>query len=331
MSNMQSALHSITKVLSVVSAVCAAFTAVTVFGQDAYPSKAVRLIIPFPPGGGTDIVARQVATKLSERLGKQVVVDNRGGAGSIIGTGMVAKADPDGYTLLLAGASFTANPALQKLPYDPLNAFTSIAKIGFVTNTLVVNPGLQANSVKEFIALAKQKPGQLMFASQGAGSSLHLAIEYFNMLADIRCEIVHFKGGGPAMIDVIGGHTHAFISSLTQTLPMIKSGKLRVLGTGALRRSAILPDVPTIAEGGVPGFESINWYGLLAPAGTPRPITDRLNSELKGILAGVDLTKWFSNEGMEVDYLGPIEFDTFIKKEMNNWVRVVKKANIKLD
>ncbi len=298
---------------------------------DSYPSKPVRLIIPFPPGGGTDLLGRLIATKLSERLGKQVVPDNRGGAGTIIGTEVVAKANPDGYTLLFASGVFTMLPPLQKLPYDPIKSFIPIARLVNGPMLLVVHPSVPANSVKEFIALAKQKPGQLIFGTSGVAAAAHMGTELLKMMADIDVEIVHFKGGGPAMIDLLGGHSHALIGSLPAVLPQIKSGKVRVLGTGGGKRSVVLPDVPTIAEAGVPGYELTVWWGILAPAGTPAPIVDGLNKELKTIMTSDEVKKQFLKEGAEEDFLGPTEFGPFIERDIAKWARVVKKANIKLE
>jgi tripartite-type tricarboxylate transporter receptor subunit TctC len=296
----------------------------------SYPDKPVRLIIAMAAGGGSDIVGRLIATKLSERLGKQVVVENRGGAGTIIGTEIVAKADPDGYTLLLGSNAFTTSPAFQKLPYDPIKSFTPIARVGNGPTALVVHPSVQANSVKELIALAKQRPGQLIFGCSGVGAIIHMSTELFKIMADIDFKIVQFKGGGPTMTDLLGGHHHALFGSLIQVLPHIKSGKFRVLGTGGVKRSVILPDVPTIAEA-LPGYESTIWWGILAPAGTPAPIIDRLNKELKAILASDEVKKLLLNEGAEANYLGTTEFGQFIESEIVKWARVIKKAKIKLE
>lgn len=298
---------------------------------DPYPNKPIRFIIPWAPGGSNDIVGRIIATKLSERLGKSVFVDNRAGAGGMIGTEIVAKAAPDGYTLMIAASHHTVYaPLHDKMTFDPIKSFTPIARVGSGPNVLVVHPGVQANSVKELIALAKKNPGKLIFVSSGVGGSLHMGVELFKIMAGIDIIIAQFKGGGPAMIDLMGGHSQGFISSLIQALPHIKSGKLRALGTGGSVRSSILPDVPTIAEAGVPGYKSINWWGVLAPAGTPAPIVTRLNTELKAIMATDDLKKRFLNDGIEADYLGTAEFGAFLEEETANWTRVVKKANIKL-
>ena len=296
-----------------------------------YPSKAVRLIIPFPPGGSNDIVGRFIATKLTERLGKQVVADNRGGAGGVIGTEAAAKSDPDGHTLLVISSAYAINTSLYNLPYDPAKAFAPVTKLGTGPNVFAVHPGVPVKSVKEFIALAKGKPGQLNFASAGIGSFQHLGSELFKSLTGVDVGIIQFKGGGPAMIDVIGGHTHAALGSLIQFMPHIKSGKVKALGTGGAKRSVTLPDVPTIAEAGVAGYEANNWWGILAPAGTPRPIIDRLNKEISAILSSPETQKVFGDQGAEVDKLGPAEFGPYIVAETAKWGKVIKEANIKAE
>ena len=268
---------------------------------------------------------------MSERLGKQVLVENRGGGGGIIGTEMVAKADPDGYTLLIVAADHTIQPALQKLPYDPVKSFTPITKLTSGPHALTVHPSVPAKSVKELIALAKQKPGQLIFVDSGLGASTHMSAELFKIMADIDFKIVHFKGTGPALVDLLGGHSHAQIGSMLASMPHTKSGKLRILGTAGLKRSVILPDVPTIAEAGVPGFQATSWYGILAPARTPAPIVDKLNKEIKVILASDEVKNQFLNSGFEADHLGLTEFVTFLQEDMTRWASVVKKANIKVE
>ena len=303
----------------------------TVLAAASYPSKPVRLIVPDVAGGGQDIVARLISVDLSERLGKPVVVEYRSGAGGIIGTEAAAKADPDGYTLFLCAGKFTIQPALENLPYDPVKSFIPIAKLGGASYALVVNPGVPAASMKELIALAKQKPGHLIFVDPGLGSTAHMSSELVKLLADIDLKVVHLRGANLAVIDLLGGRSHAMINSIVAVLSHIKSGKLRVLGTGGVKRSAILPDAPTIVEAGLPGFDVTGWYGILAPAGTPTPIVERLNKEIKAILASDEAKKRFLNAGMEADYLGSTEFGPFIEGEISRWASVVKKGNIKLE
>jgi tripartite-type tricarboxylate transporter receptor subunit TctC len=296
-----------------------------------YPSKPVRLIVPFPPGGSNDIVGRMIATQLGERWGKQVVVDNRGGAGGVIGTDAAAKAPPDGHTLVVVSIAHAVNPWLYKLTYDPIKSFTPVAILATGPNVLTVNPALPVHSVKELVALAKQKPGELQYASAGVGTFQHLGGELFKIMAGVDLMHVPFKGGGPAMIDVIGGHTKILFSSLVQALPHIRAGKLRALGTGGTTRVSALPDVPTIAEAGVPGYEAVNWWGIAAPAGTPQPIVDRLHKDLSAILTSAATQKQLSSEGAEVVQMSSVEFGSFMVKELGKWERVVKEGGIKAE
>src|SRR6266851_7762636 len=256
--------------------------AAQIMAQD-YPSKPVRLIIPFPPGGSNDVVGRMIATQLSDRLGKQVVVDNRGGAGGVIGTEAAANSAHDGYTLLIISIAHSVSPWLYKLQYDPIKSFVPVAILASGPNVLVVHPDLPVHSVSELIALAKQKPGELNYASAGIGSFQHLGGELFKLTAGVNIVHVPYKGGGPAMTDVIGGHTKVMFSSLVQTTPHIRSGKLRALGTGGATRNPVLPDVPTIAEAGVPDYESVNWWGVVAPAGTPAAIIEKLHAAITDV------------------------------------------------
>ncbi len=240
-----------------------------VAAQD-YPNKPVRLIIPFPPGGSNDVVGRMIGTQLSERLGKQVIVDNRAGAGGVVGTELAASAPKDGYTILIISMAHAVNPWLYKLPYDPIKAFTPISILASGPNVVTVHPSLPVNSIKELVALAKQKPGELQYASAGIGSFQHLGGELFKLEAGVDILHVPFKGGGPAMIDVVGGHTKVLFSSLVQTTPHIRSGKLKALGVGGSKRNAVLPDVPTVAEAGVPTYEAVNWWAWWRRRARPR-------------------------------------------------------------
>jgi len=294
-----------------------------------YPNKPVRLIIPFPPGGSNDVVGRMIATQLGEKLGKQVIVDNRAGAGGVIGTEVAANSPPDGYTLLVISIAHAVNPWLYKLTYDPIKSFTPIGILASGPNVLVVNPELPVKSVKELIALAKQKPGDLQYASAGVGSFQHLGGELFKLEAGVDILHVPFKGGGPAMIDVIGGHTKVMFSSLVQTTPHIKSGKLRALGTGGLKRSPVLPDVPTIAEAGVPSYEAVNWWGIVAPAGTPPAIIEKLHKDLAAVQSSPATQEQFSKEGATVVQMSSADFGKFMQTEMAKWERVVKEGKLK--
>src|SRR2546429_806580 len=292
----------------------------TAAAAQEYPSKPVRLIIPFPPGGSNDVVGRLIATHLGERLGKQVVVDNRGaGAGGVVGSEVAAHAPRDGYTLLIISLAHAVNPWLYKLPYDPIKSFTPVAILASGPNVVVVNPELPVHSVKELLAAAKEKPGQLQYASAGVGSFQHLGGELFKLMAGVNLLHVPFKGGGPAMIDVVGGHTKVMFSSLVQTTPHIRSGKLRALGTGGPQRSPVLPDVPTIAEAGVSNYEAVNWWGMVAPVGTPQAIIDKLNTELLAVQNSDEVKKQFASEGAQAVPMSSAEFAAFIDKEMKKW------------
>jgi tripartite-type tricarboxylate transporter receptor subunit TctC len=298
---------------------------------DEYPAKPVRLIVPFPPGGSNDVVGRMIATQLGERLGKQVVVDNRAGAGGIIGTEIAAKSPPDGYTLLVVSIAHAVNPWLYKLNYDPINAFAPVAILATGPNVLAVNPSLPVNSVQDLVALAKQKPGELQYASAGVGSFQHLGGELFKLTAGVDILHVPFKGGGPAMIDVIGGHTKIVFSSLVQTTPHLRSGKLKALAIGGAERNSILPDVPTVKEAGVPDYEAVNWWGIVAPAGTPAAIVEKLRKEIAAVQESAETQKQFVNEGAAVIQMTLPQFAAFMQSEMDKWGRVVKAGNIKAE
>ena len=296
---------------------------------DDYPNKPVRLIIPFPPGGSNDVVGRVIAQHLGEGLGKQIIVDNRGGAGGVIGTDAASKAAPDGYTIAVISLAHAVNPWLYKLPYDPIKAFVPVGVMAKGPNVLSVNPDFPVKSVKELVALAKQKPGDIQYASAGVGSFQHLGAELFKLQAGVDMLHIPFKGGGPAMIDVMGGHTKVIFSSLVQTTPHIKSGKLRPLGVGGTQRSSVLPDVPTIAEAGVPGYAAENWWGLVVPTGTPAPIVARLHKELTAAQNNPEVKKYFDREGATIVKMSSAEFGTFMQSEMDKWGRVVKEGKIK--
>jgi tripartite-type tricarboxylate transporter receptor subunit TctC len=295
-----------------------------------YPDHPVRLIIPFPPGGSNDVVGRLVAKQLSVKLGAQVFVDNRGGAGGVLGTEAAAVAPPDGYTLLIISLAHAVNPSLYpKLTYDPIKSFAPISILATGPNVLVVNPELPVKDVKELLALARQKPGELDYASAGVGSFQHLGGELFKLTAGVNLQHVPYKGGGPAMQDVIAGHVKVMFSSLVQTTPFIKSGALRALGTGGAKRNPVLPDVPTIAEAGVPGYVSDNWWGIMAPAGTPQPIVDKVYAAAQEALKAPELQEAFAREGAASIAMSTAEFQKYIENEIAKWARVVKEGNIK--
>jgi len=293
-----------------------------------YPDRPVRLIIPFPPGGSNDVVGRLVAQQLTAKLGQQVYVDNRGGAGGTIGTEACATPAPDGYTICVISIAHAVNPALYTLKYDPIKSFTPISIFATGPNVLVVNPTSPIKSVKDLLALAKEKPGELNYASAGVGSFQHLGAELFKLQAKVNLVHVPYKGGGPAMQDVIAGHVKIMFSSLVQTTPFIKSGQLIALGTGGAKRSPVLPDVPTIAEAGVPGYAADNWWGLAAPAGLPKPIADKLYTATQAALKSPELQAAFDREGAATVEMTPAQFADYIKTEIDKWWHVVKEGNI---
>jgi tripartite-type tricarboxylate transporter receptor subunit TctC len=294
-----------------------------------FPSKPLRLIIPFAPGGSVDIVARLAAQNLGDRLGRQVVAENRAGAGAVIGTEMAIAAPPDGHTLLLLSLAHAVNPHIYKLNYDTKKQLALVGSLGNGPSVFTVNPSVPATTVKELIAHAKAKPGTLHFAHAGVGSFTHTASVLFSMMAGIDTVMVPFKGGGPAMIDVIGGHSHLLMNSYLASLPHVRSGKLRALGVSDMRRSPLLPDVPTIDEAGVPGYQAANWWGIAVPAGTPAPIVERLNKEMNAFLNSDEVKAIFDKQGATPVPMSVAEFNKFYDDELVKWGKVVKAANIK--
>ena len=311
-------------ILSLALALVAGFS----FAQ-TYPAKPVRLIIPFPPGGSNDVVGRAIGQQLSERLGQGVVIDNRGGAGSVIGTSEAAKSAPDGYTLLLISTAFPTSIAFNRLPQDSMKSFAPVAMLGSGPALLVVPASSPANSVNDLLGALKQKPGELNAAAAGIGSFQHMATELFRLQSKTQFVIVQYKGGGPALTDTIGGQVQFNLGSLVQMVPHVRSGKLKALGVSSAKRVAAVPDVPTIAEAGVPGYEVSNWWGILAPAGTPPAVLDRLYKEITAIQDSPETRKRFELEGAEIVRMKPMEFASFVTQETEKWTRVVKEAGIK--
>jgi tripartite-type tricarboxylate transporter receptor subunit TctC len=307
----------------------ATLTALPVAAQN-YPNRAIRLVVPSSPGGGTDITGRIVAAKLSEQLGQQVVVDNRAGAGTIIGIEIAAKSAPDGYTLLMGLSTLAINPSMYtKLPYDAIKDLAPISLAVVSPNILTVHPSVPAKTVKEFIALAKARPGTITFGSAGLGTSPHLSGELLKVLAKIDIVHVPFKGSGPSVISQLAGEIAANFPSVPTAMPYIKAGKLRGLGVTTAKRTQALPDVPSIAEAGVPGYEATQWFGVLAPAGTPRPIIDRLNQEMVKLLKSPDVRDRLIADGTDPAPTTPEEFAAYIKSETEKWTKVIKAAGIK--
>jgi tripartite-type tricarboxylate transporter receptor subunit TctC len=314
-------------VLLKIAAITLALTA-SVAAQ-TYPNRPVRIVVPFPPGGYNDIVARIVGAQLSERMGQQFIIDNRSGAGGTIAGELVANAPKDGYTLLIVSIAGAINPWLRQLTYDTVKSFTPIAVLATAPNAAVIHPGVPAKSVKEFVALAKQKPGELKYASSGVGTFLHLGGELFKLLAGIDLLHVPFRGAGPALVDVMGGHTQAAFASVPSIINHVRSGKLRAIGTGGSKRSFALPDVATVAESGLPGYDAQNWIGIVAPAGTPEPAVARLHREISVVLESPELKKRFAQEGSDVMRMSVAEFGAFMVSEHAKWGRVIKEAKIK--
>ena len=298
--------------------------------EAAYPTRPIRMIVPQSASGSTDLIARVVAQRMSETLGEQVVVDNRPGAGSINGTEIVARATPDGHTLLTVAASFTINPSLHsKLPFDPIRDFAPITRLATLPHILVVHPTVQAKTVKDLIALAKAKPGELNFSSSGIATSTHLAAELFMHLTGVKMVNVPFKGGGPGMVGLLSGQTHLYFATISTALPHIKAGKLRALAVSSPKRSIAAPEYPTLAEAGVPGYSHQSWVGTLAPAKTPPAVIARLNKELNRITTLPEVKALLLRDGLEAVDDTPQEFAAVIREEVAKWMKVVKAAGIK--
>ena len=295
-----------------------------------YPTKPIRLVVPYPPGGPTDFVGRAVAAKLTELLGQQMVVDNRPGAGTVIASEMIARAAPDGYNLLFGtgGGTFLAPLILPKVPYDPQKDFASVAMLVMSPQVLVVHPSVGANSVKELIAVAKAKAGQLNFSSVGTGTSPHLGGELFKSLAGVDLVHVPYKGTAPAMTDLIAGRVHLAFSSIPTVLTHVQAGRLKMLGTGGTKRSPALPDIAPVADS-LPGFELVTWYAVFAPTGTPPVIVNRLNSEIAKVLRDPDIQKRFGEQGLETTIMTPQELKRYTENDVSRWTRLIKAANIK--
>lgn len=298
-----------------------------------YPAKTIRMIVPFPPGGTTDILARVAGQKITEAFGQQVIIDNRPGAGGNIGTELVAKAAPDGYTLLTdPGSTLTINPSLfAKLSYDVLKDFAPVTIIAAVPNLLVVHPSLPVKSVRELITLAKARPGQLNYASTGAGQSTHLSMELFKTMAGINVVHIPYKGSSPALVDLLGGQVSLMFDNMPSSLPHVKAGKLRALAVSTLKRSPAMPQLPTVAESGLPGFEVSVWFGVLAPAGTPREIVNKLNGAIVKSLQNPDVRERLAGQGAEPIGNTPEQFTAQMQRDLVKWAKVVKDSGAKLD
>ena len=304
----------------------------TVAAQQDYPGKPIRMIVPFPPGGANTTLARIVGQKLTEGWGQQVIVDNRGGANTIIGTEVLVKSPPDGYTFILISSAHVINPLLlPSLPYDTIKDFAPVATIVSTEQVLVLHPSVPAGNLPEFIALAKSRPGQLNYATPGAGGPSHLAAETFCILTGVRMQHIPYKGAGQSMTDLIGGQVQLSFSNPINVVAHIKSGKVKGLAISGATRSSVLPQVPTFAEAGLPGFEAGFWQGILAPAGTPKAIVEKISSEIARILRMPDIKEKLLGQGQETFYSTPEQFGALMKADMAKYARVIREANIKLE
>jgi tripartite-type tricarboxylate transporter receptor subunit TctC len=314
-------------VLICAAALTGAFAAGT--HAQTYPAKTVRMIVPFAPGGNTDIIARVFAPKMAEALGQQVIIDNRGGAGSTIGTEIAAKSPPDGYTLLMVSAAHTINPAMvKKLPYDSVRDFTPISVIADVPTAFVVHPSLPAKNVKEFLAIAKSRPGEIFYSTAGRGTVGHLSAELLNSVAKIKLTAVHYKGSGPSMVDLVAGNVQMQFPSMPAAVQYTRPGRLRMIAQTGEKRSGAAPDVPTMQEQGLKNFVVSSGFALFAPAGTPRPIVDRVHAALLKALNDPAVKKNLAQQGAEIVANTPEQHDAFNKAEIAKWIKVVKEAGI---
>jgi tripartite-type tricarboxylate transporter receptor subunit TctC len=302
-----------------------------VAAADAYPTKPIKIVVPYTPGGGADILTRTLAAALTPKLGQQVIVDNRPGGNTIIGSEYVANAQPDGYTLLLVPASFAINPSFYKVPYDTVRGFAPVGLVALVPLMLVANPNVQINSVKDLIDLAKAKPGKLTFASYGSGSPAHLAGELFKSMVGVDMLHIPYKGSAPALSDVVAGHVAIMFSSMSPAVPLVKSGRLKGIAVTTTKRVPAMKDLPTIAEAGVPGYEVQAWNGIVAPAGTPKEIVAKLNRAIVEIVATKEFRDRISAQGFEPDSSSPEEFAELIQRDILKWAKVIKDSGAKPD
>ena len=326
---MGNGLDTLQRIAAIVSIATGVVVAGGPAGAQAYPSRALRIVVPSSAGSGADFSARLIAQPLGERLGQQIVVENRAGAATMIGTEVVVKSPPDGYTVLLGVGTLATSPSMyKKVPYDAQRDLAPITQIATVANVLVVHPSLPVRSVKDLVALAKTRPGEIAFASSGTGTNPHLSMELFLFMTGTRMLHVPYKGPTPGMIDLLAGRVSAMSTSITASLPHVRAGRLRMLGVTTAKRAAAMPDVPTIAEGGVAGYEAVQWWGLLVPAATPAEIVARLHKDAVSVLTAPDIRERFVREGMDVVAGAPQEFAAYIRAETAKWTKIVKAAGI---
>ena len=310
---------------------CALCLGIAAASAQQYPVKPIRFVAPFAPGGGTDFIARVVAQKLGEALKQTVIVENRPGAGGTLGADVGAKAPPDGYTFTVIAGSYSVNPSLYKLSFDPVNDITPVIQFSQGPFVIVSHPSLPAKTAKELIAIAKSKPGQLNYATSGQGSITHLATELFNMMAGIKMTHIPYKGTGPAITDTIAGHTQLLWGSAAAAVPQVKSGKLRAIGVSTMQRIPALPDVPTVNESGLKGYDVILWHGLVGPKNLPRPIADRVNGEINKALKAKDMEEKLATDGVSAAGGTADQFGALIKRDIETWRKVVQKAGVKAE
>ncbi len=314
------------------AALCSMLTAPAAFANTDYPNKPIRLVVPYPPGGPTDIVARVVAQKLGEQIGQSIIIDNKPGAGANLGAEQVARSAPDGYTLVVATTAHAINPSLfSKLNYSITKDFAPISQLTSGPLVIVTTPTLAANNVKELIALAKSKPGALNYATSGNGQSTHLSAELFSAMAGVKMNHIPYKGSAPALTDVMSGQADLMFDTMLSSMPFVKSGKLKALAVTSSERAPSAPDLPTVAEAGLPSYEAIAWNGILAPAGTPKEIVDKLNAGLKKVLQDPDVKQRFDAQGFAAQWNTPQAFGTFLTTEVDKWGKVVKTSGAKVD
>jgi tripartite-type tricarboxylate transporter receptor subunit TctC len=314
---------------AILSAILTGFAAAPAIAQN-YPVKPIRIVVPFAPGGPNDILARLIGQKLTETWGQPVLADNRPGGGTVIGSELVAKSPPDGYTLLMVSTSHTSNPALRKLPYDPIRDLEPVILVASGPNVVLAHPSVPAKSVKELIAVAKARPDQVTYGSGGLGTSTHLSGAMLGLMGGAKMVHVPYKGAGPATIDLLSGQITWMVGTILPSMPHIRSGRLRALAVTGAKRSPVLPDVPPVADA-LPGFESVSWYGVAAPGGTPKDVVARLNQEIGRMLGSADMRERLAHEGAEVMGGSPDRFGAFYRAEIAKWAKVIKAAGIKLD
>ncbi|MEQ1773533.1 MAG: tripartite tricarboxylate transporter substrate binding protein [Burkholderiales bacterium] len=299
---------------------------------DVFPTKTIRIIVPFAPGGSVDLISRMISPKMGELLGQQIVVDNRAGASGNIGSEMVARAAPDGHTLLMNTLPFVVNPNIfPRVPYHPINDFAPVGLVSSSPSVLTVHPSVPVNSVKDLLALVRARPGQINYASAGIGTNPHIAGELFNFLGKTSLVAVHFKGGGPGLIAAMSGEVSATFTNIAETSAFVRAKKLRAIGVSSLKRSPALPEVPTVDESGLPGYEFVTWFVLAAPAKTPRAVITQLNDAMKKSLATPELAKLFADRGLDIVASSPDAASEHLKKEVERWARVVKERGMKAD